>query len=338
MPAMMRAWQIEGDGGVEALALVERPRPEPGPGEVLVRMTANAINYRDLSTIRDPRSRGLPLPRIPNSDGAGMVEAVGPGVSGIRPGTAVTTTFFEDWDDGECTPAAMASALGGARDGVLSEYVVLRSHGVLPKVPHLSDAEAACLPCAAVTAWNAVFETARLRPGDTVLLLGTGGVSIFALQFAAAAGLRTIITSSSDRKLEAARALGATGTVNYRQVDDWPGAVREFTEGRGADGVVEVGGPGTLQHSLDAVRIGGTVALIGILTGGTIDPLPVMRKSIRLHGVYVGNRRMFREMNRALDRHRIRPRISDAVPFEHAPEAYRLMAAQQHMGKIVITF
>jgi NADPH:quinone reductase-like Zn-dependent oxidoreductase len=334
----MRAWQIEGEGGIDALALVERPRPEPGPGEILVRVTANAINYRDLSTIQNPLSRGFPLPRIPNSDGAGVVEAIGPGVTGVQPGMAVTTTFFQDWEDGGCTPAAMASALGGAREGVLAEYVVLNSQGVLPKAPHLSDEEAACLPCAALTAWNAIFETAALRPGDTVLLLGTGGVSMFALQFAATAGIRAIMTSSSDRKLQEATALGASHGINYREVDDWPAAVRDLTGGRGVDGVVEVGGPGTLQKSLDAVRVGGTVALIGILTGGTIDPLPVMRKSVRLSGVYVGSRRMFRDMNRAIEKHGIRPHISDVVPFSEAREAYRLMASQQHMGKIVIKF
>ncbi|MCY3855060.1 MAG: NAD(P)-dependent alcohol dehydrogenase [Rhodospirillales bacterium] len=334
----MRAWQIEGDGGIDALALVERPRPEPGPGEILVRVTANAINYRDLSTIRDPLSRGFQLPRIPNSDGAGVVEAVGPGVTTVQPGMAVTTTFFQDWEDGGCTPAAMASALGGAREGVLAEYVVLSAQGVLPKVPDLSDEEAACLPCAALTAWNAIFETAALRPGDTVLLLGTGGVSMFALQFAATAGIRAIMTSSSDRKLEEAAALGAAHGINYREVDDWPAVVRDLTGGQGVDGVVEVGGPGTLQKSLDAVRVGGAVALIGILTGGTIDPLPVMRKSVRLNGVYVGSRRMFRDMNRAIEKHAIRPRISEVVPFNEAREAYRLMASQQHMGKIVIKF
>ncbi len=334
----MRAWQIEGDGGINALALVERPRPEPGPGEILVRVTANAINYRDLSTIQDPLSRGFPLPRIPNSDGAGVVEAVGPGVTTVQPGMAVTTTFFQDWEDGGCTPAAMASALGGAREGVLAEYVVLSARGVLPKVPALSDVEAACLPCAALTAWNAIFETAALRPGDTVLLLGTGGVSMFALQFAATAGIRVIMTSSSDRKLEEAAALGAAHGINYREVDDWSAAVRDLTGGQGVDGVVEVGGPGTLQKSLDAVRVGGTVALIGILTGGTIDPLPVMRKSVRLNGVYVGSRRMFRDMNRAIEKHAIRPRISEVVPFSEAREAYQLMASQQHMGKIVIKF
>ncbi len=336
--AAMRAWQIEGEGGIDALALVERPRPEPGPGEVLVRMTANAINYRDLATIRDPASRGFPFPRVPNSDGAGVVEAVGAGVTTVEPGTHVTTTFFQDWEDGGCTPAAMASALGGALDGVLAEYAVLRVGGVLPKPAYLSDEEAACLPCAALTAWNAIFETTRLRPGETVLLLGTGGVSIFALQFAASAGIRAIITSSSDEKLRAATSLGASGTVNYRTVDDWPGAVRDLTDGRGADGIVEVGGPGTLQKSLDAVRVGGTVALIGILTGGTIDPLPIMRKSVRLNGVYVGNRRMFRDMNRALEKHAIKPRISKVVPFDDAQEAYRLMASQQHMGKVAIRF
>lgn len=334
----MRAWEIRGGGGIDALALAERPRPVPGPGEVLVRMTANAVNYRDLATIRDPLSRGLPLPRVPNSDGCGVVEETGPGVEGLEPGTRVCSTFFQDWEDGGCTPGAMASALGGALDGVLGEYVTLRAGGTIEPPEHLTDAEAACLPCAALTAWNAIFEQARLRPGETVLLLGTGGVSVFALQFAVAAGMRALITSSSDEKLERMRALGAAGTVNYRREEDWPAAVRELTGGAGADAVVEVGGPGTLQKSIDAVRVGGTVALIGILSGGTVDPLPIMRKSVRVQGVYVGNRRMFADMNRAILRHGLRPEIAATVPFAEAPEAYRLMESQTHIGKIAVAF
>lgn len=335
----MRAWEIQGEGGIDnAFALAERPRPKPGPGEVLVRMTANAINYRDLATIRDPVSRRLPLPRVPNSDGCGVVEELGSGVAGLEPGTRVCSAFFQDWEDGGCTPAAMASALGGALDGVLAEYAVLRAGGVIEPPSHLSDTEAACLPCAALTAWNALFEQARLRPGETVLLLGTGGVSVFALQFAVAAGIRAVITSSSDAKLERMRALGAAGTVNYRTGEDWPAAVRGLTGGAGADAVVEVGGPGTLQKSIDAVRVGGTVALIGILSGGTIDPLPIMRKSVRVQGVYVGNRRMFADMNRAILRHGLRPEIAATVPFAEAPDAYRLMESQKHIGKVAIAF
>ncbi len=335
--AMMRAWEIQNSGGVDALALSERSRPEPGPGEVLVRMSINAINYRDLATIQDPVSRGFPLPRVPNSDGCGIVEAIGAGVTSVEPGTRVASTFFQDWNDGECTPAAMASALGGALDGVLAEYVVLQEKGVIKVPEHLSDAEAACLPCAALTAWNALFEQARLQPGQTVLLLGTGGVSIFALQFATAAGARAIVTSSSGEKLLEVKAMGADGTINYRKTEDWPSAVRDLTDGVGADAVVEVGGPGTLQKSIDATRIGGTVALIGILSGGTIDPLPIMRKSIKVQGVYVGNLRMFGDMNRGIARHGIQPRIAETVPFEKAPDAYRLMQSQKHIGKIAIS-
>jgi NADPH:quinone reductase-like Zn-dependent oxidoreductase len=210
----MRAYEIVGADGIDALHLADRPRPEPG--EVLVRMRASSINYRDLLTILDPESRGLRYPRIPNSDGAGEVLAVGPGVTRFKPGARVAGTFFQRWDDGPITADAMASALGGARDGVLAEEVLLEERGLVPVPAHLSFEEAATLPCAALTAWHALVEKGRLKAGETVLLLGTGGVSIFALQFAVLHGARPIVISSSDAKLERAQSLGAWQTVNYR--------------------------------------------------------------------------------------------------------------------------
>jgi NADPH:quinone reductase-like Zn-dependent oxidoreductase len=332
----MRAWVIGAEGGIGGLRLEERPRPEPGPGEVRIRMRASAVNYRDLSIVSDPVGRGVTLPRIPNSDGAGEVTAVGPGVTEFAPGDRVASCFFADWTDGACTPAAMASALGGARDGVLAEEVVLPARGVVPVPAHLSFAEAATLPCAGLTAWRALTDVGQLLPGQTVLLLGTGGVSVFALQFAAMAGGRAIVTSSSDAKLGRARTLGAWGTVNYRATPVWEAAVMELTEGRGVDLVVETGGPGTLARSVTCTRIAGTIVLIGVLAGGQIDPTPIMRKSIRLQGLYVGPRRAFLDMNRAIAAHGLRPVIDARFPFAAALDAYRALKAAGHFGKIVI--
>lgn len=331
----MKAWQIVSDG-IDALQLADREVGAPGPGEVRVKIEASSVNYRDLMTVKHAAARGIPLPRIPNSDGAGTVTAIGPGVTGVAVGDRVASCFFQSWTDGACSPEAMASALGGAIDGVLAEEVVLKADGVVPVPAHLSTLEAATLPCAALTAWNALVEVGRLKAGDTVLLLGTGGVSIFALQFATAMGARVILTSSSDAKLERARAMGAAETVNYKATPEWQKAVLDLTDGRGVDVTVEVGGPGTLARSVDATRVAGRIALIGVLTGGTIDPTAIMRKSMTVQGVYVGSRRMFREMNRALALHAIKPVIDHTVPFAEAREAYKAMEAAGHFGKIVI--
>jgi NADPH:quinone reductase-like Zn-dependent oxidoreductase len=332
----MKAWQIVSDGGIDALKLADVAPNAPGAGEVRVRLKANAINFRDLGTIRDPVARKLPYPRIPNSDGAGEVVAVGPGVSTFQPGDRVASCFFQHWLDGPCTIEAMNSALGGAVDGVLAEEVNLAADGVVPVPAHLSFAEGATLPCAALTAWNAIVEVGRVKAGDTVLLLGTGGVSIFALQFARMMGARTIITSSSEEKLARARALGASLTINYRQTPDWENAVLKATDGKGVDLTVEVGGAGTLPRTIAAARVAGTIALIGVLTGGQIDPATVMRKSIRLQGIYVGSRRMFLDMNRAIALHGLKPVIDKTFNFADARAAYHAMAAAGHFGKLVI--
>jgi NADPH:quinone reductase-like Zn-dependent oxidoreductase len=332
----MRAWQIVSNRGIDALKLADVEARAPGHGEVRVRARASAVNYRDLMTIKDPEARGIVYPRVPNSDAAGEVIAVGPGVEGLAPGDRVATCFFQDWEDGPCSPAAMASALGGARDGVLAEEFVLAARGVVKFPDHLSYAEAATLPCAALTAWNALVEVGRTRPGDTVLLLGTGGVSIFALQFATLLGARAIVTSSSDDKLERVRAMGAWATVNYRTHPDWHSEVLALTGGTGVDVTVEVGGAGTLERSIAATRVAGTIGLIGILTGGEINPVAVMRKSIRLQGIYVGSRRMFKDMNRAIAAHDLHPVIDRTLRFEDAPAAFHAMEAAGHFGKIVI--
>tara|TARA_R100000005_G_scaffold89765_1_gene60603 strand:+ start:9461 stop:10465 length:1005 start_codon:yes stop_codon:yes gene_type:complete len=332
----MKIWVIEGEGGVGNLRQAERDVPKPGPGEILVRMKANAINYRDLSTIMNPAARGIAGPRIPNSDGAGIVEDVGAGVTVFKAGDRVVGTFFQNWPAGPIHAGVMPSALGGPIDGMLAEYVLLKEGGALPIPDHLSFAEAATLPCAGLTAWNCLFEAGKARAGHTVLLLGTGGVSIFAQQFAKMAGIRTILTSSSEEKLTRAKTLGANDLVNYRQHPDWEKNVMDLTDGRGVDLVIEVGGAGTLEKSALSVRIGGRISLIGILSGGQIDPTVFMRKSITLKGVYVGPCDMFRAMNAALVHNDIHPVIDATVDFANAQEAYRMMEKATHFGKIVI--
>ena len=332
----MKAWQIVSAGGIDALHLGDVAQTAPGHGEIRVRIRASAINYRDLMTVKDPVSRKLPYPRVPNSDGAGDVIAIGPGVTGFKVGDRVASCFFRTWVDGACSPEAMASALGGAIDGVLTEEVNLAADGALHFPEHLTYAEAATLPCAALTAWNALVECVRVKAGDSVLLLGTGGVSIFGLQFANLHGARTIIISSSDAKLERAKALGAAMTINYRTTPNWETAVLDATGGRGVDATVEVGGAGTLPRSIVATRIAGTIPLIGVLAGGQIDPASFMRRSIRMQGIYVGSKRMFQDMNRAIEHAKLKPVIDKRVPFGDAKSAYRAIEAANHFGKIVI--
>lgn len=332
----MKVYEINSNGGIDALALSQRAEPVPGPGEVLVRVRASSVNYRDLSTIEHPEARNIAYPRIPNSDGAGEVLEVGDGVTRIKPGDRVAATFFQRWVDGAITPAAMASALGGPVDGMLAEQVVLNQHGLVAIPSHLSYSEAATLPCAALTAWNSIVEQGDVKAGDTVLLLGTGGVSLMALSFATLLGARVIITSSSDEKLDKAEAFGAWQTINYRRTPDWERVVLELTDGRGVDHTVETGGPGTLEKSISATRVAGSIGLIGVLTSGRIDPVMIMRKSIRLQGIYVGNRRMFEDMNRAIGHHGWKPVIDQTFDFEDAKDAYRAMRAAAHFGKLVI--
>lgn len=333
----MRAYEIVSDGGVEALALNSRPTPQPGPGEILVRMRASSINYRDLSTIVDPAARGIPYPRIPNSDGAGEVVEIGAGVTRFAAGDRVAGCFFQNWSDGRISTTAMASALGGPIDGVLAEEVVFSEQGAVHLPPQLSFEEGATLPCAGLTAWNCLIEQGGLTAGKTALFLGTGGVSIFGLQIAKMIGARAIITSSSDAKLARAASLGADELINYRQTPDWQARVLELTAGAGVDVTIETGGGGTLEQTIEATRVGGTISLIGVLTAGTINPSSVMRKSIRLQGVYVGNRRMFEDMNAALGLNQVTPVIDQLFAFDDARSAYQIMREASHFGKLVVT-
>lgn len=333
----MKAWVIDGEGGIDGLQMIDRDIPKPGSGEILVRLKANSINYRDLSTIKNAGARGIAGERIPNSDGAGIVEEVGPGVTAFKTGDRVVGTFFQNWLSGGIHDDVMPSALGGPIDGLLCEYALLKETGALLIPEHLSFEEAATLPCAGLTAWHCLIDGGKAQAGQTALLLGTGGVSIFAQQIAKASGIRTILTSSSDEKLARAEALGADVLINYRDHPNWEEKVMEATDGRGVDLVVEVGGAGTLEKSIASVRIGGRISLVGILTGGQMDPTSIMRKSITLQGIYVGPRDMFARLNAALQQSRIHPVIDATVEFTDAKEAYRMMEKAGHFGKIVVT-
>ena len=330
----MRAYKITPGAGIEALTRVDLPDPQPGPHDVLIRVRATSLNFRDLLAFRRATGAIVPL-----SDGAGDVVAVGGEVTEFAPGDRVAGCFFRRWPDGDATPARTRDALGGGDvDGVLAEYVALPEQGVVRAPSHMTHEETATLPCAAVTAWNAMFEETRLLPGHSVLLLGTGGVSMFGLQLAKLAGLRAIVTSSSDEKLERARALGADVTVNYREREDWDQAVREASGGRGVDLVLEVAGAGTFARSMAATRFGGSVVLIGLLTevAGETGPVPLVARSVHATRVYVGSKRMFEDMNRALELHEMRPVIDRVFEFDDAPAAYRYLESQAHVGKVVI--
>jgi NADPH:quinone reductase-like Zn-dependent oxidoreductase len=333
----MKAYQIISDGGIDALQQAELDEPKPGPNEVLVRVRASSINYRDLSTVENPAPRGFLYPRIPNSDGAGEVVAVGDRVTRFKVGDRACGIFFQGWIDGDITARDMQHTLGGSLDGMLSEHKVLHEDGLVHTPMHLSDIEASTLPCAALTAWNSLVEQGAVTAGSTVLLLGTGGVSVIALQFCKMLGARAIVTSSSDEKLARARELGAWETINYQSYPKWDRMVLDMTEGRGVDHTVEVGGAETLPKSINATRLAGSIGLIGVLTGGEIDPMPLVRKSIRLQGIYVGNRRMFEDMNRAVTLHQWQPVIDTTYEFDSAHQAYHDMRAAGHFGKLVIT-
>jgi NADPH:quinone reductase-like Zn-dependent oxidoreductase len=332
----MKVYEISDSFGLANLRLAERPEPRPAHGQVLVKVRAVSLNYRDLLVVKGVYNPRLPLPLIPCSDGAGEVVAVGEGVSRVRVGDRVAGIFMQQWLAGEIDDKGARSALGGDQDGMLAESVVLSEDGVVQLPGHLSFEEGATLPCAAVTAWHAVVENGT-RPGETVLILGTGGVSIFALQFARLAGARVIATSGSDAKLERVRQLGASDGVNYREVPDWEQAVRELSPG-GVDLVVEVGGAGTLPRSLRAVRVGGRISLIGVLAGGAgeVNPLPIVMKKVRVQGVYVGSRAMFEAMNRAIVLQRLRPVIDRVFTFAEVPDAFRYLESAAHFGKVCI--
>jgi NADPH:quinone reductase-like Zn-dependent oxidoreductase len=325
------------------LALTETKIPAPGPHEVLVHLHAASLNFRDLMTIRGVYNPRMDLPRIPGSDGAGTVLAVGPQVTRFAPGDRVTTLFFQSWHDGEIQAADAKSALGGAIDGSFTTARLFPESGLIAAPAYLTDAEAATLPCAALTAWNALVEKGRLAAGETVLVLGTGGVSLFALQIAKAHGARVIVTSSSDEKLARARSLGAGDTINYRSTPNWDDVVLKLTANRGVDHVVEVGGSGTLPRSLRSVRPSGHVYIIGVLSGPgpesgqAIDVRTVLTKSLYVCGVYVGSEAMFHRMNAFFTAHQIRPVIDQVFPLDNYREALTHMQNGSHFGKVVLS-
>jgi NADPH:quinone reductase-like Zn-dependent oxidoreductase len=330
----MKAYQIEAFG-FENVKLADVAEPQPGPGEVLLSMRAWSLNFRDLMMAKGQYNPRLKLPAVPLSDGVGEVIALGPGASKWKVGDRVAACFMPKWTCGEIDDEKARSALGGGGAGMLAEKIVINEAGVVAAPGHLTDDQAATLPCAAVTAWQALVP--HLKAGDTVLVQGTGGVSIFALQFAKLHGARVIATSSSDAKLARAQELGASDGINYKTTQDWDKKVLELTGGRGVDFVVEVGGAGTLPLSMKAVRAGGQISLIGVLTGGgQVNPMPILMRGIRVQGIFVGSREMFEAMNRAISQAGLVPVVDRVFPFADAVEAFRYMESGAHFGKVVI--
>ncbi|HWW95657.1 MAG TPA: NAD(P)-dependent alcohol dehydrogenase [Vicinamibacteria bacterium] len=334
----MKAFELRKTFGLEALTPTERPDPSPGPGQVLLRLRAASLNYRDLLMVQGLYNPKQPLPLIPLSDGVGEVVRLGDGVTRVKEGDRVAGIFAQKWLAGEPTRQKLLATLGGPLDGMLADHIVLHEEGMVPVPAHLSDEEAATLPCAAVTAWSALVTQGGLKAGDTLLVLGTGGVSLFALQFARLFGARVIVTSSSDEKLARARQLGASDLINYKATPDWEKKVKELTGGVGADHVLEVGGSGTLPRSLRAVRVGGHISLIGNLTGLTADLnlAPILMQNVRVQGVMVGSRETFETMNRAIGLHKLHPVLDRVFPFAEARAAFEHLAGQGHFGKIGI--
>ena len=332
----MRAYEIQPREGFDAITLVDRPAPALGPTDVRVRVHAVSLNYRDLTIARGAAKRKAPV--IPASDGAGEVIEVGAAVTRHKVGDRVAGAFFPRWIDGAMSEQAHAAALGGSVDGMLAEEVVLAETAWVKLPARLSFEAAATLPCAGVTAYHALFEAAQLRPGDTVLVQGTGGVSIFGLQLARAAGARVIVTSSSAAKRERALAMGADHVIDYKAEPKWGDAARAWTGGRGVDVVIEVGGPGTFDQSVAALRYGGTMSLLGVLTGikGEIQTYGIFHKGLRVAGIYVGSVAMFEGLIRALEARQIEPVIDRTFGFGETRAAYEHLASGQHFGKVVI--
>lgn len=335
----MKVWRFTDAFGIDNLRLIDLPEPAPAFGQAVIRIHACSLNYRDLVVAKGGYGRAVKPPLTPLSDGAGEVLSIGPGVTRVKPGDRVCGIFMQRWIAGDPDDEKAASALGGAIDGVLAEQVCLNAEGLVPMPPHLSFEEAATLPCAAVTAWNALFVSGGLKPGDSVLTLGSGGVSVFALQFARMAGARIIATSSNPAKLERLRQLGADDLIDYKANPEWDKSVRALTDGIGVDHVVEVGGAGTLPLSIRSVRRGGHIALIGVLSGGgEVDPRPLLMKSIRLQGIYVGSREMFEAMNRTIARGGLKPAIDRVFPASGFPDALNYLSTGTHFGKVCVAW
>jgi NADPH:quinone reductase-like Zn-dependent oxidoreductase len=335
----MRAYQLpKGGAGIDALVKVERPDPKPAHRQVLVKVAACSLNFRDLGIVRGTYRMPVRDKIIPLSDGAGEVIEVGAGVTRVKVGDKVAGCFFQRWPGGEPPPDVQANALGGGIDGMLAEYAVLEEEGVVKIPAHLTVEEGATLPCAGVTAWHALVEHGKVTAGQTVLLQGTGGVSIFALQLAHAMGVQVVITSSSDDKLARAKKLGANHGINYKSTPDWEKAAMDFTGGRGVDQVIEVGGAGTLTRSFGAIRVGGKISMIGGLSGPAteLNPVLIQARRANVQGISVGSTQMFEAMNRAIAANGIKPVIDKVFGFDAVQAAYKHMASRAHVGKIVI--
>lgn len=335
----MKVYEVQEAFGFDHFVKAERPDPKPGPGQVMVKVKSVSINYRDLLLVQGFYNPKQPLPIIPFSDGAGEVVEVGEGVTRVAVGDRVADTFFQGWVSGRPTPESVAgSSMGSPLDGMIAEYVVLDQEGVVPLPDHLSYEEGSTLPCAALTAWSCLFRHGSLRAGDTVLTLGTGGVSIAALQFAKMAGAKVIITSSSDEKLARAKELGADEGINYKEDEKWSRAVRKCSGGGGVDHVIEVGGVGTLEQSVRACRMGGHISLVGVLAGpqAPLNLTLVLMQDIRIQGVFVGPRESFEDMNRALALNKLKPVVDKVFAFDDAREALEYAAAGKHFGKVCI--
>jgi NADPH:quinone reductase-like Zn-dependent oxidoreductase len=335
----MKVFQIQDDWGFDHLKLAARPDPRPGPGQVLLRMRAASLNYRDLVVPnRGYGSHTGSLPLIPVSDGVGEVAEAGVGVSRVKAGDRVCPLFNQGWMSGEPAQDRLSGNLGGPLDGTMAEYMVLPEGGVVKAPEHLSDEQAATLPCAALTAWSALVTCGQVRPGSLVLVQGTGGVAIFALQFAKLAGAHVTVISSSDEKIARAKALGADAAINYARTPEWYRATREITGGRGYDHIVELGGEKTVEQSLRCIRPGGTLSMIGVLSGGKLSaPLGlVVTRQVRLQGISVGHRDGFEAMVRAIAQHRLQPVVDRVFAFEELKEAMAYLRSGAHFGKVCI--
>jgi NADPH:quinone reductase-like Zn-dependent oxidoreductase len=334
----MKTWRVVAGSHVEGLTLADEAPGALKPAQVRVRLHAASLNFRDTMVLRGMYPGGSQVPLVPGSDGAGDVVETGSAVTRFKVGDRVTTSFFPDWIEGPPTPLTVAGALGGGGAGTLAEEIVLGEHSLIRSPAHLDYAQAATLTCAGVTAWRALFVAARIRPGETVLLLGTGGVSIWALQLAKAAGARVIITSSSDTKLARARELGADEVINYANTPEWSGEVRRLTQGQGVDAVLEVGGEKTIGQSLASVRMDGTIVIIGAVSGagGAILPRQLITGSTRVQGVYVGSRSMHEDLARFVELAKIIPVVDRTFPLTEAPQAFNYCLAGKHFGKVAL--
>lgn len=333
----MRAWEVRETTGIDGLVLnANRAEPTPGHSQIVVRIRAAALNYRDHGVLKGAYGY-TKFPVIPLSDGAGEVLSIGSGVTEFKAGDRVASTFFQGWAGGRIPGNASKNSLGGMVDGVLAEYALLNEIGAIKIPDHLSFEEASTLPCAALTAWNAIVANGQIKAGETVAILGTGGVACFGLQFAKMHGAFVFHTSSSDEKLVRARSMGADATINYQTTPDWDQEILKQTDGAGVDHILEVGGAGTLEKSMNAVRQGGSIYVIGALAGpGSINPRMINRKSIRLQGIHVGSRDMFGDMNRAAALNKLKPAIDRVFGFDDAKAAYVYQQSGKHFGKIVI--